>query len=177
MKAKPVARISARLQAFVRRRALGEAIAGGDGNITVGFLLIDLDEIPGLELQKLEEDTGCSPPRAPTTELIVAELGGLLVGGSFVSLLVLVGSRGSSLLRGDHVPLEHGEHLDGMLMPLGVARGLFAIGGLTRCIAILAGGLFCAHFVDGPEGEARLARVDAAIICGIEKGSERNKTD
>mmetsp|Transcript_25143 Transcript_25143/g.72712 ORF Transcript_25143/g.72712 Transcript_25143/m.72712 type:complete len:752 (-) Transcript_25143:166-2421(-) len=51
-----------------------------------------------------------------------------------------------------------------MLMPLGVARSLFAVGRLTRSIAILAGGGFCAHLVNGSEGEAGLARVDAAII-------------
>ena len=49
--------------ALVRRRALGKAITGGDGNVPVGFLLIDLDEIPGLELQELEEDASCGPMR------------------------------------------------------------------------------------------------------------------
>ena len=161
--------------ALVRRRALGEAITGGDGNIPVGFLLIDLDEIPGLELQELEEDASRGPSGASAAELVVAELSGLLVGGSLISFLVPIGGRGSSLLGGGHVPLEHGKDLDGMLMPLGMARGLFAIGGLTRCVAILAGGLFCPHFVDGPEGEARLARVDAAIICGMRKGVKGKK--
>ena len=160
--------------ALVRRRALGEAITGGDGNIPVGFLLIDLDEIPGLELQELEEDASCGPPRASAAELVVAELGGLLFVGSLFSLLLLVGGR--SLLGGGHVPLEHGKDLDGMLMPLGMARSLFAISGLTRRIAILARGLFCPHFVDGSEGEARLTRVDAAIICGMRKGV-KGKTD
>ena len=158
------------LAQLVRRRALGEAITGGNGNIAVGFLLIDLDEIPGLELQELEEDASRGPPGASAAELVVAELSGLLVGGSLVSLLVLIGGRGSSLLGGGHVPLEHGKDLDGMLMPLGMARGLFAIGGLTRCVAILAGGLFCPHFVDGPREKLDSRELTLRSSVGLKKG-------
>ena len=91
------------------RRRLVETKTWCDGDITITLVLAQLNKVPRLELEHLEEYTGGSATRAALAELVVAELGLLL-------LLFGIGFVGIARL---HVAFEHAKDADGVLVPFG----------------------------------------------------------
>mmetsp|Transcript_11148 Transcript_11148/g.23573 ORF Transcript_11148/g.23573 Transcript_11148/m.23573 type:complete len:257 (+) Transcript_11148:231-1001(+) len=99
-----------------RRRFLPESEAGRDGNVAVALVLVQLDEIPGFQLEHLEEDRGGVPAgRHVPGELVEVHRLREVPGGVFVVVAAAVVRVSQALLQ---VPKD----ADRVLVPLGGRR-------------------------------------------------------